>query len=103
MKRRDFVKYSTLGAAVIGIPTFNVGNWELIDKIFKPSYTIKKLFLLPLTLSCFCCESIYAQSIDWGKLSNPIFSMEDWSVKDACMIYNEEDAHFYLFFSAFYF
>ena len=63
---------------------------------------MKRLLVLIFILSCLF-HSIHAQTIDWDQLSNPIYSKEDWSVKDACMIFNEADAHFYLFFSAFYF
>ncbi|MEQ8704828.1 MAG: hypothetical protein RIC19_12955 [Phaeodactylibacter sp.] len=44
-----------------------------------------------------------AQWLDWSALRNPVYQHEGWSVKDACMIYNEADSTFYLFFSAFYF
>lgn len=38
--------------------------------------------------------------IDWNSLKNPVFAHFGWSVKDACMAYNE--GVFFLFFSAFY-
>ncbi len=40
--------------------------------------------------------------IPWEKLSNPVYEKEDWSVKDASMIYVEDTQEFYLFFSAFF-
>lgn len=39
--------------------------------------------------------------VDFDKLQNPIYSHDEWSVKDACMAYRE-DGWFYLFFSAFF-
>jgi len=41
--------------------------------------------------------------IPWEKLSNPVYEKEDWSVKDASMIYHEDSQEFYLFFSAFFY
>lgn len=38
--------------------------------------------------------------INWNSLRNPVFQHENWSVKDACMAY--EDGFFFLSFSAFY-
>lgn len=38
--------------------------------------------------------------IDWLSIKNPVYRKWRWSVKDACMLY--EDGTFYLFFSAFY-
>jgi hypothetical protein len=40
--------------------------------------------------------------INWGNLQNPVYAVDDWSVKDASMIYEEESGLFYLFFSAFF-
>lgn len=40
--------------------------------------------------------------IDWASLKNPVYQRDHWSVKDASMIYHEESATFYLFFSAFF-
>jgi hypothetical protein len=39
--------------------------------------------------------------ISWENLDNPVYENENWSVKDACMIYKEQTGEFYLFFSAF--
>lgn len=39
-------------------------------------------------------------SIDWRKLTNPVYQQQGWSVKDACMTYFK--GKFHLFFSAFY-
>ena len=41
--------------------------------------------------------------IAWEKIQNPVYAIDDWSVKDATMIYQEETGDFYLFFSAFFF
>lgn len=38
--------------------------------------------------------------IDWNSLQNPVYQYKNWSVKDACIAY--EDGKFVLFFSAFY-
>jgi hypothetical protein len=56
------------------------------------------LFLL------LCSVAFHGQKpfIDWDKLNNPVFSNEEWSVKDASMIYVEETEEFFLFFSAFF-
>lgn len=54
------------------------------------------LWLLPAGL---CAQEPF---IDWDRLQNPVYEVEDWSVKDASMIYVEESGLFYLFFSAFF-
>jgi hypothetical protein len=53
------------------------------------------------TISVF--DSLF---VDWASLANPIYDHlaitgEDWSTKDACMIF--DGIEYYLFFSAFYF
>lgn len=63
---------------------------------------MKKICILTIVFIGLFMET-HAQLIDWDRLSNPIYSYKDWSVKDACMIYNEADSSFYVFFSAFYF
>ncbi|MCG8373886.1 MAG: hypothetical protein MI700_10150 [Balneolales bacterium] len=56
-----------------------------------------------LCLILFSTPDGLTQFIDWQNLSNPIYTKEGWSVKDATMIYSEENETFYLFFSAFFF
>jgi hypothetical protein len=58
---------------------------------------------LALFLTSGCAEKICenAKLTDfWDDISNPVYSHEGWSTKDACMI--EKDGRFHLFFSAFY-
>jgi predicted GH43/DUF377 family glycosyl hydrolase len=38
--------------------------------------------------------------INFTKLKNPVYSYNDWSIKDACMVYH--NGEFFLFYSAFY-
>lgn len=52
----------------------------------------------------FCFPNLRAQVnfIPWVKLENPVYSKVNWSVKDACMFYDEKNKEFNLFFSAFF-
>ncbi|MEO1022773.1 MAG: hypothetical protein AAFW89_09520 [Bacteroidota bacterium] len=43
------------------------------------------------------------QLLDWKNLSNPVYSKEGWSTKDATMTWHEPTETFYIFFSAFFF
>ncbi|MFW5757470.1 MAG: hypothetical protein ACOCYO_02200 [Bacteroidota bacterium] len=63
---------------------------------------MKKMILL---ISCWILPFMAFTEkpfIPWEKLSNPVYEKDDWSVKDATMIYVEEKQEFYLFFSAFF-
>lgn len=57
-----------------------------------------------LFLALFLVLSMpYARAfIPWENLKNPVYQHENWSVKDATMVYHEPSGHFYLFFSAFF-
>lgn len=39
--------------------------------------------------------------IPWNEISNPVLAVEDWAVKDACMVF--KDSVFYIFAGAFYY
>lgn len=56
-----------------------------------------------LLIVSFLIVQSNAQSIEWRDLQNPFYYHEGWSVKDACMVFNEDNTTFYIFFSAFYF
>ena len=59
---------------------------------------------IALLFFLFSSVAVFGQKafIDWDKLNNPVYSNEEWSVKDASMIYVEETGEFHLFFSAFF-
>lgn len=40
--------------------------------------------------------------LDFGQMKNPILAYPDWSVKDVCVYFEEQQKLYYLFFSAFY-
>ena len=57
------------------------------------------LFFLLFSFACVHGKSPF---INWDELKNPVYFNEEWSVKDASMIYVEESGEFHLFFSAFF-
>ena len=61
---------------------------------------ITRLLLILCFLIIIIATWLNAQAIDWNNLENPVYQHEDWSTKDACMIY--KDGMYYIFFSAFY-
>lgn len=62
--------------------------------------TKKQFFILAFMLPAIAVAQ--TSFIPWEKLSNPVYEREDWSVKDATMIYVEESQEFFVFFSAFF-
>lgn len=60
-------------------------------------YILLMIVFLPLT------SHAQKSFIPWDELNNPVYEKEDWSVKDATMIYVEESEMFYIFFSAFFY
>jgi predicted GH43/DUF377 family glycosyl hydrolase len=67
---------------------------------------VPKIILLIFSISLFNCSAKFMdpempEFIEWRNLKNPVYQHQDWSVKDASIIYKDQE--FYLFFSAFFF
>jgi len=69
-----------------------------------PIVTMRRLYMYLLVILTFLTlTTVNAQTIDWKNIKNPVIQIKDWSVKDACMVFNERNSHWYIFFSTFYF